>query len=800
MGDRRRPLQCLLWRSGVKRAQTRRLTAGVGRLVVVALLIVAGVGCRGDSSPAPPATPTVAEPSEARSHNVILVTIDTLRLDRVSSYGSDRVDTPNMDSFASEGVRFANAASTVPFTLPAHSSILTGLYPPGHGVRENVGYTLDGAVPTLAEVLSDGGWSTAGFVSAFVLDRRWGIGRGFDHYFDDFDLSDFETPNLGSVQRSGDVTIAEAIRWLDQRPQDRPFFIWLHLYDPHDPYEPPEPFASMHPDRPYDGEVAYTDSLVGEFRQALEDRGLLDSSLVILTADHGEGLGDHGESSHGFFLYDTTIHVPLIVRLPSAAHGGRVVESAVSHVDLLPTILDAVGVRAPDVVHGESLLPMIEGDETNLDRGVYSESLYPLLHYGWSPLRALRTGNQKLIDAPRPEVYDLPVDRGEEHDLSTARPVVLEELKIQLAELRTEIEDDGPAAGSSPDLDPETLAQLQALGYAAGQGGVSLDDESDRPRADPKDKIRVHRTIMRAQTLMQTDQEAAEKTLRAVLREDPGILDANQMLGQMAAMGGRFEEALGYFQQALAVVPDHTNSLMGMAAAYHALGRSDEALVGFRRALDVGGHDTRASLAIADIEFSLGNMDKAATALDEAAETTEAPALIHNKLGEVRAEQGRVREAEILFARAIEEKDAFAVPYFNLAVLYEERGEIQPAVANYERAIELAPLYHEAQFNLGRIVGQQGQVDRQQELWETAIESNPNFVQGYFYLSKLLMDRGEDLVRAEELVREGISRDPEHEGGPLGYYILSDILNRTGRAAEARDAVAVGQQIQSQMK
>ncbi len=199
--------------------------------------------------------------------NIVLITIDTLRSDRVSSYGSDLVDTPNIDSFASDGVLFSNAASTVPFTLPAHSSILTGLYPPGHGVRENVGYTLDDSIPTLAEVLSEGGWNTAGFVSAFVLDRRWGIGRGFDHYFDDFDLAEFDTANLSSVQRSGDVTIGEAVRWIDGRPQDAPFFLWLHLYDPHDPYTPPEPFKSMYPNRPYEGEVAYTDSLIGEFRR-----------------------------------------------------------------------------------------------------------------------------------------------------------------------------------------------------------------------------------------------------------------------------------------------------------------------------------------------------------------------------------------------------------------------------------------------------------------------------------------------------------------------------------------------------
>jgi tetratricopeptide (TPR) repeat protein len=521
---------------------------------------------------------------------------------------------------------------------------------------------------------------------------------------------------------------------------------------------------------------------------------------VILTADHGEGLGDHGEGQHGFFIYDTTIHVSLIVRPPTAAGGGRVVDAAVSHVDIFPTVLDAAGLSAPKRVHGQSLLAMIAGENVELDRGVYSESLYPLLHYGWAPLRAIRTDNRKLISAPRPEVFDVAEDPREQRDLSLEQPAVTSELEERLSELREKIESDAPAAGAAPDIDAETLAQLQALGYAAGQGGVGLEEETDRPRADPKDKIGVHRTIMRAQSLMKDDEEAAEKTLLAVLETDPDVLDAHQMLGHLASTQKRFEDALEYFRRALELDPSHKNSLMGMASSYRALGSREEALVGFRRVLEVSGPDTRASLAIADIEINLGRFDEAARALSDAADTTEVPGLIHNKLGEVRAEQGRSDEAMALFAEAIAETDDFAVPYFNIAVLYEERGEAEPAIANYEKAIDLAPKYYEAQFNLGRLLGHLGQVDRQQELWEASVESNPTFVQGYYYLSKLLMDRGGDLGRAEELVRLGIENDPDDREGPLGYYVLADILNRTGRTAEAREAVASGQRIQAEMK
>jgi arylsulfatase A-like enzyme/Tfp pilus assembly protein PilF len=770
-------------------------------LLATAALVLAALGCGRDErshTEAPPRSGVVQRAARG-DLNVVLITIDTLRTDRLSCYGSDLVNTPHIDGFANEGVLFTNAATTVPFTLPAHSSILTGLYPPGHGVRENVGYTLDDRVPTLAEILAQSGWSTAGFVSAFVLDSRWGIGRGFDHFFDDFDLSGFDTPNLSSVQRRGDETVAEAIRWLDRRPEGRPFFLWLHLYDPHDPYDPPEPYRTAFANRPYDGEVAYTDSLVGELRTALEDRGLLASSVVILTSDHGEGLGDHGESSHGFFLYDTTVHVGLIVRLPGASPAGRIVDAAVSHVDLVPTILDAVGLDLPEPVHGVSLMPLIEGGAAGTSRGVYSESLYPLLHYGWAPLRAYRTDGHKLISAPRPEVFDVRSDPLEEHDLSVAQPDVLAELESELDALRSVIETATPSPGAAPDLDPHTLAQLQALGYAAGQGGVSLDQEADRPRSDPKDRIALHRTIMRAQSQMQSEPAAAEAALREVIEVDPDILDAQQMLGQLALVGGRQEEALGYFRRALELEPEHTNSLLGMASAYRSLGRLEEALVGYRRLLELGGQHTGASLAIADIEVDRGHLEEAAIALERAVDGSDAPALLHNRLGEIRVLQGRTDAAVTMFEAAAAENDKFANPHFNLAVLAEDQGQPERALVHYEKAVELAPSYYQALYNLGRLVGQRGQLDRQQELWQAAIDSNPNFIQGYYRLSKLIMDRGQDLDRAEELVRLGISKDPDHEAGPLGYYVLADILNRTGKTAEAAEAVAAGRRIQAEM-
>ncbi len=443
-------------------------------------------------------------------------------------------------------------------------------------------------------------------------------------------------------------------------------------------------------------------------------------------------------------------------------------------------------------------MAFVRGEDPEMDREVYSESLYPLLHYGWAPLRSVRTDRYKLISAPRPEVYDLVADPREGRDLAAAQPVLLTDLETRLAALRSAIDVGGGPDVSSPDLDPQTLAQLQALGYAAGQGGVSLDEEEDRPRADPKDRIGVHRTVMRAQTQIRTDPPAARRALEEVIEQDDGVLDAHQMLGQLAVDGPRLEAALGHFRSALELEPEHRNALQGMASSYRALGRTEEALVGYRRTSRVAGADTGASIAIADIEFDRGNLDAAAETLRQAVATSDAPGLIANKLGEVRAEQGRLDEAMELFVDAISKNELFAAPYFNLGVLFEERGEVREAVSRYEKAIELAPKYYHAQFNLGRLFGHLGQPDRQRELWEAAIESNPDFVQGHVYLAKLLMDSGGSLLRAEALARRGIELDPLGQAGPLGYYVLADILNRTGRSIEAQQAVEAGQRIQQQ--
>jgi arylsulfatase A-like enzyme/Tfp pilus assembly protein PilF len=729
--------------------------------------------------------------------NVILVTIDTIRADHLGCYGSETVATPNLDRLAAEGARFTNAATTVPFTLPAHSSIMTGTYPPFHGVRENVGYFLDEDIPTIAELLAEDGYSTTAFVSAFVLDARWGIARGFDNYFDDFDVASARQINMASVQRDGRETVDETIRWLDQRPPG-PFFLWLHLFDPHEPYTPPEPYLSRYA-HPYEGEIAYTDHLIGEFRTVLEERGLLASSLLVVTGDHGEGLGDHGEGYHGYFVYDSTVHVPLIIRAPFADLAGQVVTDPVSHVDLQPTILAAVGLGPPEGAHGASLVPSLLGMGGIQNRAVYTESYYPLFHYGWAPLRSIRTTRHKYIDVPRPELFDFIDDRREELNLFDERPGLAEDLEQRLDALRETLEREEEGVAREPDLDEATLQQLQALGYVAGKGEVSAEEEHDVERADPKDKIRIHQRITAAQSLISRgDDEAAEQHLSEVLAQDSGMLDAHQMLGNIAVKRQDYDGAVDHFRNALELDSDHRASLFGLADSYRRLGQLDDALLGFRRLQALSPHDSKAIVAMSDIYVEQNQLPAALNLFEEAERLEEAPAMVHNKHGELLALLGRPHEAVEVFQRAIDSNSELPQPHYNLAVVYEELGQPDLAIDHYERAIEGAPTHFQAQFNLGRIYGRRGDLDRQQQLYEAAIESNPEFVRGYYFLAKLLMDRGGDLDRVEELARQGLDRDPEYRAGPMGHFLLADVYSRRGLERESQRHLRLARQIHAE--
>ena len=410
-------------------------------------------------------------------HGVILITLDTTRADYLGPYGSGHVHTPNINRLAAGAVLFEDAMTVAPLTVPAHCSLLTGLLPPRHGVRDNAG-ALASRHETLAEVLHARGFRTAAFVSSAILHADRGLAAGFDTYDDRRAAGRTAS---GGLQRPADETVEAALSWLGDRTDD-PFFLWIHLYDPHAPYDPPEPFRTAYRDNPYAGEVAFADEQVGRLMGFLDARGLLDRTAVILTADHGESLQEHGEAGHGIFLYQSVVHVPLIIRAPGLT--ARRVAGVTRLVDVMPTVLELVGVNRPATgLDGISLITAAR-DAEKLDLDAYAESEHPL-QFGWSPLRALRSGRFKLIAAPRPELYDLERDPAELHNLYGARAALAEAMARRLVEMESVGSATPVAVASSPSS--EIAARLAALGYAASSPTIASSADAALP--DPKDHI-----------------------------------------------------------------------------------------------------------------------------------------------------------------------------------------------------------------------------------------------------------------------------------------------------------------------
>jgi arylsulfatase A-like enzyme/Tfp pilus assembly protein PilF len=509
--------------------------------------------------------------------NVILITLDTVRADRMGFLGSKRGLTPNLDALARQSVVLTHAYSQVPLTTPSHATILTGTYPQFNQVTD-FQIPLARELPYAPEILRTHGYHTAAFVGAIILDPTARFAPGFDRGFDTYDAG-FRAWHSGedryhTTERRGGEVVAHALAWLSEHPRG-PFFMWIHLYDPHHPYDPPEPYKSKYASAPYDGEIAYTDSAVGKFLAQLRARGLYDNSVIAVMADHGEALGDHGEDTHGTFLYDETIHVPLLIKLPSTAPAGkgsakkasakkalagRRIENPVELVDVLPTILQAVKIPVPPEVQGESLLGV-----TFPGRPAYAETDYPHRAYGWSSLRALRTGKYLYVKAPRQELYDQSADPKAEHDLSSASSAVTGTLAAQLDAFRQKTSSSREAPTSV--VDPEAQEKLAALGYVASNGNVSGSGAKDSG-ADPKDKIEIVSLTNQTNFLMEDQRyQEAVPVLQRLIAAEPEASRPYVQLGQCLILLKDFPKAVPALRKIVASRPDLTIShfQLGMA-------------------------------------------------------------------------------------------------------------------------------------------------------------------------------------------------------------------------------------------
>jgi choline-sulfatase len=645
----------------------------------------------------------LAQPRPGPPPNVLLVTIDTLRWDRLGAYGYAAAATPVMDALARRGVRFTTAIAHAPLTAPSHASILTGLLPLGHGVRDSGAFVLPGQPTTLAEAFRGAGYSTAAFVSGFPLDHRYGFARGFDTY-DDHLQRGGDARRAAYVERSAADASRSALAWM--KGARRPWFAWVHYFDPHAPYEPPADLAAHFAASPYDGEIASVDRELGALLKAADTDA---PTLVLVTADHGESLGEHGEATHGVFVYDATLRVPWIIAGPGVPPG-RVSDVVARGIDVLPTLVDYAGLAVPAGVLGRSLRPAANG-QAMADAPAYAESLFCSLNLGWAELHAMRSARYKLIEAPRAELYDVAADPGERRDVLHAHAREAEALR---GELRRALETRPPDAAHEPDA--AARERLRALGYISGTA------PSRATTRDPKDGIVLVERLERGLAETRANPALAIRELTAFLAVEPDaplarrhraiayqfagrydqaiadirVLDARAsltledqtVLAESLRLAGRHDDALAALDRAEAADRRAPEPLLLRGRTLRAMGRDADARTAFERALALDPANAEAKRGLAELALGRGATGEAEALLESIvdADPTDVPALV--KLGVARMRAGRAPEALALFERAVALDPRNAEARLDLAAALGKSGRSADAIPHFEKAIE----------------------------------------------------------------------------------------------------------------
>ncbi|REJ69824.1 MAG: tetratricopeptide repeat protein [Planctomycetota bacterium] len=670
-------------------------TATYSATALALVVIAAQVGCLGEPTYAPRDARVQASGDGGRDlANVVLISIDTTRADHLSSYGFAKPTTPNIDAVAADGLLFLRAQSTNSVTLPAHSSMLTGMRPPTHGVRDNYDYRLADEHTTLAELLQQEGYQTAAFVSAFPLKEEFGLSQGFDVYDDTLTRKRDDVPEM--LQRPANVTTEAAIGWLEAH-HEKPFFLFVHYFDPHAPYDPPEEFAKLFPRDSYAAEIAFADDQVGRLLSKLQELGLYDSATVIITSDHGEGLGEHGEETHSFFIYQTTAHVPLVFKpahkgADDAGRGTRV-KQPVSVVDIAPTFLDALGLAIPATMQGVSLLDYRHGKSPRAaGAGVYAESLVPTM-FDCAPLRSLVADKWQYIWTVRPELYDLDEDPGQLDNVVGDYPEVADRLEAKLRAIIENPNATQPEA-SRLVLDDRARAKLQSLGYLGGT--VQDHQDLDPSMRDPKDFMRAYQSIMQAEGMIASARfDEAARLCETLLRSEPDVFRAHQILAKVAQIQERESDAIAHYERAI-----------------------DAAEKTLRRQHD---EQRRAPLGVADARTTLGELLFRQGDIAEAREHFRAGmrdfpeyARVFYQYGGVLAELAAgnsdadekaklLAEARSVLEAAIEVKPESVEAHSNLGYVHLLGGDYEAARRHIQQAIALNPNHVPARNNLQRL-------------------------------------------------------------------------------------------------
>ncbi len=638
----------------------------------------------------------------AQDSSVILITIDTLRADHLGCYGYSKIHTPSIDSLSADGVQFENAYSAVPITLPSHATMMTGAYPMKTGMHDFSGNRLSAGQPTMAGILRRQGYATGAVVASAVLDSRFGLNSGFDFYYDHFDFNRLSEANLDAMERPGNLVMDEALKWLQallQANSHRKFFLWVHLYDPHYPYNSPPPFAAEYRDHPYDGEIAFADSQVGRLTSFLKKGKLYDDTLIVLAGDHGEGLGEHGEKTHGFFIYNSTLHVPLIIKpatikpaasKPARAAAHRNVAAPVSLVDLLPTVLDSLQMPIPNEAQGRSLTSLLRGEAATAASDLYGETYLPRIHFNWSELRGIRKNRYHFIDAPRPELYDLEADPGELHNLFPTRQAVSAELRAQLARV---IKQDTPGQETveKTSLDPEMLERLKSLGYAAVSSGATAT-LSDTSLPDPKDRLSVYDLISDAIDDSQHGRyDASIQKLQATFKTEAESIPVHYLLGLDFYRTRDFKSSVRELEEVLTLSPTYALAAYYLGLAQGGAGDWDAAIVSLNRTLELDKTNFAAAFNLGAAYLQERRFDESLAAFRQSVAINPGYAQGYEATGELLLFQQKPDEALVAFKQALAAGPENPKSHLGLAQAYELKGMTEEAALERRRAGEVRP-------------------------------------------------------------------------------------------------------------
>ena len=671
--------------------------------------------------------------------NIVLISIDTCRADHLSCYGYFRKTTPNIDNIAEEGVLFENVISPVPTTLPAHCTMHTGTIPPYHGVHSNEDYVLGSSFTTLAELLQENGFATAAFVGSFVMGSQFGLNQGFDVYNDHVGQ---HRSSIGMTERIAEETNAQAFDWMNTHHQEN-FFLFLHYFDPHFPYEAPRRFeaqmrSSFQSNTPYptgtnvntmelsidyDAEISYVDHCIGQVIQELKRLGLYDSTLLVITADHGESLYEHKELTHSYYIYQSTIAVPLIFRLPGGPNGLRITDNA-GLTDIVPTVCSLLDIVPPPVLHGNDLSPCIlKKAYEPAERAFYAESFLPTM-YQCSPLFSLLRGQYKYIQSTDPELYDLRVDPGELRNVIDLQP---ERARIMQEELRSIIENTRNEQAQSERIsDVETITHLQSLGYVSG-GMMDISFEFDQSKDSPRDMIEYHRDVANCYQLINTRQyEAGETLIRRLISQRPQLYINHFNLGTLTRTQGRLKECILHYQKAIELGPNKIHAYHGMGLALESLGKLDQAVDTYNKALEIWEHSFDVTCSLADVYGKQREFDQAIMyyqrALELKPDTLEVKMVLANTL----LEAGQAQSAIVQYQSILERDGNNARAHYWLGKAFSSLDKLDRAAESYRKALLIKQDSFAATRALADTYYKQRDLDKAVTYYQRALQIKPD--------------------------------------------------------------------------